>query len=459
MSAAKSPRPNTLTSVTSYSATNSSKILILGFAIIILIGTGLLSLPIASATGQPLTWQEALFTAASATTVTGLVVLSTTDALSLFGEIVVLILIQAGGVGFMVLSVILFSLIGRRVGLGERLILSQILGVQRVQGVVRLTLFVMAIVIGIELIGAIILFLTWWDDMGVKQAIYYAIFHSISAFCNAGFDLFQGTSDPLLLATRRNPVAIFTLSILIIIGTLGIVVIFDLLSWPKTRHLSLHSKLVIPLSIALTLIGTFFLLADEVIFGDALSDMPRTERWLTALFTVVSSRTAGITFVPIQELGQASQLIILISMFIGGAPASMGGGVGLTTVAVVLVTLYTNVRGYPDVRIFERTIPTETIYKAVAIITVSTILVVGVTFIELLLGGEDLFVAGFEVVSAFSNTGYSLGITSDLNEVSRALIIFTMFWGRLGPLTLVVALAQRRYKTQIRYPKERIIIG
>ena len=448
-----------ISSVTSYSASDGSRTLIWGFALIILIGTILLRLPYASASGIPLSWLEALFTAASATTVTGLVILGTADALSWFGEVVVLALIQVGGVGFMVLSVVLFRLIGRRVGLGERQILRQVLGVHRSAGVVRLTLSVTIVVIAIELIGAVILFFTFWDDMPIPQAAYYAIFHSISAFCNAGFDLFQGTSDPLLLATRRSPTAILTLCTLIIIGTLGIVVIFDLLNLPKTRHLSLHSKLIIPLSIVITVIGMVFLLADEALFGDALSEMPRYERWLTAFFTVVSSRTAGITFVPIQELGQASQLSILVFMFIGGAPASMGGGVGMTTVAVVLVTLYANVRGYPDIRIFERTIPTETIYKAVAIITVSTVLVTGVTMVELLLGGEDLFAVSFEVVSAFSNTGYSLGITADLKPFSRILIVLTMFWGRLGPLTLVVGLAQRRYKTQIRYPEERIIIG
>lgn len=458
-SARESQASPTTFAVTSYTATDGSKTLIWGFAIIILVGTILLRLPVASAMDRPLTWPEALFTAASATTVTGLIVVSTVNDLSTFGQVVVLILIQVGGIGFMVLSVVLFRLIGRRVGLGERLILSQILGLKQTRGVVRLALSVTVVVLGIELIGAIILFFTWWDEVGPIQAAYYAVFHSISAFCNAGFDLFQGTSDPLLVATRRDPVAIVTLSILIIVGTLGIVVIFDLLRFPATRHLSLHSKLVIPLSIALIVIGTFFLLVDEAIFGDALSTMPRTERWLTTFFTVVSSRTAGITLLPIQELGQASQLILMVSMFVGGAPASMGGGVGLTTVAVVLVTLYINVRGYPDVRIFERTIPTETIYKAVAIITVSTVLVVGVTLAELLLGGEDLFVIGFEVVSAFSNTGYSLGVTPALSQIGRILVVFTMFWGRLGPLTLVVALAQRRHKTQISYPTEKIIIG
>ena len=159
------------------------------------------------------------------------------------------------------------------------------------------------------------------------------------------------------------------------------------------------------------------------------------------------------------DLGQASQLIIMIWMFIGGAPASMGGGIGISTVAVVLVTLYSIVRGYSDSRVFERTLPTETIFKAVAVLTVSTVLVVSVTLTLLLLNQGDLFSVAFEVMSAFSNTGYSLGITDSFGNLGRILLAFTMFWGRLGPLTLVVALAQRRRQTLINYPEEKIIIG
>ncbi|NJN93139.1 MAG: TrkH family potassium uptake protein [Anaerolineales bacterium] len=183
------------------------------------------------------------------------------------------------------------------------------------------------------------------------------------------------------------------------------------------------------------------------------------QRWLLAAFSIVSSRTAGITLIPMADLGQASQLIILIWMFIGGAPASMGGGVGLTTVAVVLVTLVSNVHGHNEARIFERTLSTETISKAVAVLTVSTTLVVSITLVLVLLSEGNLFSVVFEVVSAFSNTGYSLGLTERLDAWGKILLIFTMFWGRLGPLTLVVALAQRDRQTLIRYPEEKIIIG
>lgn len=442
------------------SPARGSKILVLGFGVIILVGTVLLRLPIATEPAGGLSWLEALFTATSATTVTGLVVVGTEATFSTFGEIVILLLIQVGGVGFITLSVLLFKLIGRRVTLYERTLLSQALGVRADQGVVHLTLVVLLTTVSIEFVGAFLIFLQWIHIMPWPTAIYFSIFHAVSAFCNAGFDLFQSLDDPILLATRRDPVIVITLSLLITIGTLGISAIYDLIAWPRVRHLSLHTRLILPLTILLMVAGTLLVMFDETfVAGHALAPMPAGEQWLVAFFTIVSSRTAGLTFISLADLGQASQLIIMVWMFIGGAPASMGGGVGITTVAVVLVTLYSTVRGYSDSRIFERTLPIETIFKAVAVLTVSTVLVVGVTLVMLLLNQGDLFPVAFEVISAFSNTGYSLGITGDFGSLGRVLLAFTMFWGRLGPLTLVVALAQRRRRTLINYPEEKIIIG
>lgn len=442
------------------SPARGSKILVVGFAIIIFIGTILLMLPLATEGPHSLTWQEALFTAVSATTVTGLIVVGTEATFSIFGEIVILVLIQVGGIGFITLSVVLFRLIGRRVTIYERNLLRQTMGVEAGEGVVQLTLAVLFITVVIELIGALFFFTQWVQIMDWQQAIYYSIFHSVSAFCNAGFDLFQGLNDPILLASRTNATIIMMMSLLITIGTLGITVIYDIIEWPRERHLSLHTRLVLPFTLLLIATGTVLVIIDEtLVAGHALSVFSTGERWLVAFFTVVSSRTAGLTMIPIADLGQASQLVILVWMFIGGAPASMGGGVGLSTVAVVLITLASTARGYRDVRTFERTLPTETVFKAVAVLTVSTVVVVIVTLSLALLGEGDLFPIAFEVVSAFSNTGYSLGITGSLGQTSRILLAFTMFWGRLGPLTLVVALAQRHSQTLIRYPEEKIIIG
>jgi trk system potassium uptake protein TrkH len=442
------------------SPARESKILVLGFAVIIIIGSILLTLPLATEGPGRLSWTEALFTATSATTVTGLVVVSTGATFSIFGEVIILSLIQVGGVGFISLSVILFRLIGRRIGLYERILLGQTLGVGAYQGIVRLTLNVLLIAIAIELGGAALLFSQWVRLMPWQTAAYYSIFHSISAFCNAGFDLFGGIDDPLLQLSRTNPLVIIVLSGLIVVGTLGITVIYDVIVWPRERQLSLHTRLVLPFTLILIIIGTLLLMFDEIfVEGKALSMLSVGEQWLLAFFTIVSSRTAGITFIPMADLGQASQVIILVWMFIGGAPASMGGGVGLSTVAVVLITLRSIAHGHNDVRISGRTLPIETIFKAVAVLTVSSILVFSVTLLMMFLGEGDIFAVTFEVISAFSNTGYSLGLTANFSELGRALLIFTMFWGRLGPLTLVVALAQRHYRSLVHYPEEKIIIG
>lgn len=442
------------------SPARGSKTLIVGFALIILIGTILLTLPIATEDSQALNWRQALFTATSATTVTGLIVVGTESTFSTFGEIVILVLMQVGGVGFITLSVVLFRLIGRRVSIYERSLLRQTLGVEAGEGIVQLTLTVLSITVIIELIGALILFSQWVQIMSWQSAAYYSVFHAISAFCNAGFDLFGGVGDYRLITTRSNPVVIIALSFLITIGTLGITVIYDVMVWPREHHLSLHTRLILPFTLLLTALGTVFVMIDETFAnGEALAILPVGERWLTAFFTIVSSRTAGLTLIPLADLGQASQLVILVWMFIGGAPASMGGGVGLSTIAVVLVTLASTARGNRDVRIFERTLPTETVVKAIAVLTVSMALVIIVTLLLALLGEGEIFPIAFEVVSAFSNTGYSLGITDSFGEAGRILLVITMFWGRLGPLTLIVALAQRGRQTLIRYPEEKILIG
>jgi trk system potassium uptake protein TrkH len=434
--------------------------LVIGFALIIFIGAGLLSLPIATQGPQALSLLDALFTAISATTVTGLVVVNTADTFSLFGQIVILLLIQVGGVGFITISIVLFRLIGRRVSIYERNLLRQTLGVEAGEGIVQLTLSVLLITLVIETAGAVLLFTQWVQIMDWRHAAYYAVFHSVSAFCNAGFDLFRGFDDPILQFTRNNPLILVVMSVLITIGTLGITVIYDVLVWPRERHLSLHTRLILPFTLLLMVVGTIILIFDEALVERNLTAaLPVDAPWLLAFFTIVSSRTAGITLIPVDSLGQASQLIIFVWMFIGGAPASMGGGVGLSTVAVVFIALWSTARGHDDVRVLERTLPTETVVKAVAVLTVSTTVIVMVTLSLALLSEGELFTLAFEVVSAYSNTGYSLGITGDLGPLSLVLVALTMFWGRLGPLTLVVALAQRRRKTLIRYPAEKIIIG
>jgi trk system potassium uptake protein TrkH len=438
-------------------ARKQALILVAGFAAIVLIGTLLLRLPV-SGSHRALTWMEAFFISTSATTVTGLVVITPALDLSLFGQIVVLGLMEIGGAGFIAFSVLLFQLIGRRVGITGRQIIRNTLGVFETTRIIPFTITVLVITLAIQMLGAIALWLRWRPTMGDGEAVHRAIFHSVSAFCNAGFDLFSGTGQNLF-GYDTDPYTLTVMMMLIIIGGLGILVGVDLASYYWERRLTVHTKLTLIITAFLYAFGLAIVLMDPIFEGTTFVDMSWHDRFWKALFSVVSARTAGLTIIPVHELGEASILTIIVSMFIGGAPASMAGGVTMSTLGVLAVTVYSTVRGNPHAVAFGRTLPLETIAKAVAIMFVS-VLVVFIAILALLADTAGDFTAvTFEVISAFSNTGYSLGLTGHLDTFGRLLIAFTMFWGRLGPLTLVVLLAQRERPTYVRYPTEKVVLG
>ncbi len=433
--------------------------LIIGFAAIIVIGAFLLKLPAAAAPGVSITWGEAFFTATSATTVTGLVVLTTATDFSFLGQVIILILLQVGGVGFVAFSVLLFRLIGRRINLQTRLIVQQSLGTRQASGVLRLALYVLGITLTLEAIGAVLLWLRWRTAMPERDAIWYAIFHAISSYCNAGFDLFSGTDKGVLFGFGTDWYTLTVMGTLIVLGSFGITVMYDLWNYPGYRFLGLNTRFTLLMAAVLTLIGVMVFMADPLFHNTLFSNVPFNQRFAVALFSVVSSRTAGLTIVPLQDLGEATQLIIMLWMFIGGAPASMAGGVSTSTVAVIIFAVIATSRGLGETISFRRTIPVETIAKAVAIMTVSSLLVLVITLLLSLNHEGEIFTVGFEVISAFANAGYSLDFTGDMDNFGRFLIAFTMFWGRLGPLTIVVALAQRQQPSFVHYPEEPIILG
>jgi trk system potassium uptake protein TrkH len=435
------------------------KVLISGFAFIILAGTILLKLPWASATGQPITWGEALFTSTSATTVTGLVVLNTATDFSFFGQLIILLLLQVGGVGFIAFSVLLYRVIGRRINLQTRFLVQQSLGAGEISGALDLALYVLGVTLFLEAIGAVLLWLRWRGAMPQDQAIWYSIFHAISSYCNAGFDLFSGTEHGTLFGFGTDWYTLAVMGVLILLGGFGITILYDLWSYRSDRNLGLNTRLTLVLTLVLTSVGTVVLLLDPSFHQKVNVDIPWLQRIVVSLFTAVSARTAGLTIIPLDQLGEASQLIIMLWMFIGGAPASMAGGVSISTVAVLLVAVVATARGHTSAVAFQRTLPSETIAKAVAIMTVSTLLVVLITLILVMYDQGPIFATGFEVVSAFSNTGYTLDFTNRLDEFGRVLIAVTMFWGRLGPLTIVVALAESEQPTLIQYPEEPVILG
>ena len=448
------------------SKVQTHQVLISGFALIIAIGTLLLKLPAASASGVSIGWLEAVFTATSAVTVTGLGVLTTATDFTRFGQVIILILLQVGGVGFIAFSVLLFHLVGRRVTLNERFVIQQSLaaGVLRRGGpfakVANLALYILAVTLLIETIGTLLLWLRWRTAFPDGEALWLALFHSVSSYCNAGFDLFSGTDSSPLFGFNTDYYSLFVMSVLIFLGGFGVAVLYDLATFFKNRMLALNTRITLGLTVVLTLSGLAVMVLDRQIYSVILAGQSFGEQLAVSTFTILSARTAGLTILPLDELSQSTQLMLMIWMFIGGAPASMAGGVTSSTIGVLLITALTTVKGDDEAVAFGRTIPRETINKAVAIMTVSTLLVAVITIVlSTSLHQGDIFALGFEVVSAFANAGYSLNFTANLDNWGRALIVFTMFWGRLGPLTIVVALAQREQPTLLHYPEESVILG
>jgi trk system potassium uptake protein TrkH len=382
--------------------------------------------------------------------------------LTFTGQIVLMLLIQIGGVGFMVVAVIVFQLLGRSVLLQNRLALRDSLGLVSTTEIVWLTKRVLVAVIIMELVGAVLLWLNWRNLPGLSegQRIFYALFHSVSAFCNAGFDLFNGLPQ-FPTGVPNDAYTLAMLGGLIIIGGLGIPVISDLLVWPKQRTLALHSRITLFIAALLTVSGTLSMFISESMHSGPMQDVPILQRFGLSLFQTISARTAGYAGFPSFELmSPGSQISLLALMFIGAAPASMGGGITTGTFAVMLIGLWSHVRGLPSAQVRGRTIGAASIRKAGAVLTVSLIVVITATWLILITHpGAALDKVLFEVVSAFATCGLSLAFTSELNTFGQIVIMLIMFWGRLGALTIVVALAQPRRPSKVFYPEEQILIG
>lgn len=435
--------------------------LVAGLLVLIIIGTlTLFAAELGSA--RPLSMDEALFTAVSALTVTGLSTIFPGRDLTFAGQIVLMVLIQIGGVGFMVVTVIIFQLLGRSVLLQDRLALRDSLGLIRTTEIIWLTKRVLITVFILELIGAFLLWLNWRNTLPLSegQIIFYALFHSVSAFCNAGFDLFNGL--PVFpTGVPSDAYTLGTLAALIFIGGLGIPVVSDLLTWPKQRTLSLHTRITLFIAVLLTVSGTVSMFLAESFHTGPVGDMPALQRLGLSLFQTISARTAGYAGFPAFEtMAPASQLSLLALMFIGSSPASMGGGITTGTFAVMLVGVWSYVRGLPNPQLGNRSIGPASIRKAGAVLTVSLIVVITATFLILITHPDaTLDKALFEVVSAFATCGLSLAFTGELNLFGQIVIMLVMFWGRLGAITIVAALAQPRRQSRVFYPEEQILIG
>lgn len=431
--------------------------LAIGLAAMILFGVALLMLPGVGMHGA-LPLNKAIFTATSALTVTGLTIITPGSELTLFGQILLLILIQIGGVGFMVTAVIVFRLMGRSISFADRLALRDSFGLLDLHAIVRLTRRVLIFVIILEFIGAVLLWGHWRSHLGPWQAAFYALFHAISAFCNAGFDLFKGT--PGFTSIPNDDFSLGVFSVLIFIGGLGIPVIADLALLKKRRRLSLHSRLTLIVAISLVIIGWLGIFLAETSQNGTLVEESTSRALTISLFQSISTRTAG--FSAIERLGDltpSSQLMKIILMFIGTAPASMGGGITTGAFTVLILALWAYARGREQPNVFGRSIGAFTVRRASAILTISLVVISGATWI-LLVTHPDVVLDKvlFEVVSAFATCGLSLGYTRNFDVIGQLVIAFVMFWGRLGALTIVLALAQLVPRGLIQYPEEKILI-
>ncbi|MBI4276830.1 MAG: Trk family potassium uptake protein [Armatimonadetes bacterium] len=430
-----------------------------GFASVILAGGILLSLPIASSTGQGTPFLDALFTATSATCVTGLVVVDTADHYSRFGQLVILALIQLGGLGYMAAATLLALLFGRRIGLQGRLALQEAYGLDRPGGVVRLTRSILLITLVIEGTGAALLALRWIPEFGLGKGIYYGIFHAVSAFNNAGFDLMGGFRS---LTGYVNDTAVnLIITSLIIVGGLGYIVLLELPSLRRPgRRPSLHAMIVLVTTFGLIAAGTVLILLLEGRNPNTLGRLSWPGRLLAAYFQSVTPRTAGFNTVDIGKMSEPALFIVVALMFIGASPGGTGGGIKTTTFSSLFAPILAVVRGYQDADLFSRRIPPLVIYKALTIVLISIAFVFTMAVALTLVQPKAGFLpALLEIVSAFGTVGLSTGITPHLPAAGKIIVMLTVFGGRVGLLTLVLALRGRQRRVLVRYPEESVLVG
>jgi trk system potassium uptake protein len=429
--------------------------IVAGLLVLVIVGTTLLLAP--GMTTRPLRPIDAFFTAVSALSVTGLSTITPALDLTLLGQLTLMALIQIGGVGFMAAAAIAVSVLGQRMSLSNRLALSDSLGLLTTRMVVQLTGRAFLGVFVIEMIGATLLYVHWRDQLG-QQAFFYALFHAVSAFCNAGFDLFLGLPGyPTGLPS--DSFTLLILGSLILLGGLGIPVLADLLTI-RQHAPTVHTRLTLVITAGLVIIGAFTIWLGERQPGAVLAQESFGRQFELALFQSVSARTAGFGGIqPFERLSQASQLIMIILMFIGCAPASMGGGITTGTFGVVVLACFAYIRRQPTVQFAGRSIPLEQVRRAVAVLVVSLAVVLFGAWLLLLTHPFTLAEALFETVSAFATCGLSLAITARLEPIGLLIVAGMMFWGRVGALTLVLALARPAIAQPFQYPEEQILLG
>ena len=434
---------------------SSAQIIILGFAAVIFTGSLLLMLPISTRDGQGAIFSDALFTATSAVCVTGLVVQDTATYWSVFGQAVIIILIQIGGMGVVTMAVAVTIFSGRKISLKQRSTMQEAISAHKVGGIVRLTGFILKMTFLFELIGAVVMSPVFCREFGLTRGIWYGIFHSISAFCNAVFDL-MGRKTPFssLTSYSGHPVINITIMSLIVIGGIGFITWDDMkVNKYHIKKYRMQSKVVLVTTSLLIFIPALYFFFFEFL------NVPVGERILNSLFQAITPRTAGFNTVDLTLLSETGLAIIIILMLVGGSPGSTAGGMKTTTFAVLISTSVSVFSRREHTQFFGRRIMEDTVRNAATILTMYLTLFLTGGFIISRVEGLPLMACLFETASAVGTVGLTLGITTQLGLVSQIILIILMYFGRVGGLTLVFAALSRRKGNTARLPQEKMTVG
>lgn len=433
------------------------QVITLSFAAVVLLGALLLMLPIASRDGESVPFINALFTSTSASCVTGLVVYDTLTQWSLFGQVVILCLIQIGGIGIITLAMYFLSMLHAKIGMRNVFALQESIGAESSAGLVRMTRFIAAGIFLQEAVGAILLLPAFTAQFGVGQGIWYAVFHSVSAFCNAGFDLMGGGAS--LTAYSGNAYVNIVICLLITCGGLGFFVWLDLLRCRfRFSKFALHTKIVVVTSLALTFVGAaiFFVL----FYGsEAAAGRGTGEKLLISLFQSVTARTAGFATVDLAKIGGGAQMLMIVLMLVGGSSGSTAGGIKTTTFAVILLFVRSIFRGKEDIEVFGRRIEKSVLRTAVAVFVLYLGLALCCGIAISAIEDADIVACLFETFSAIATVGLSLSLSPTLSAVSKIIVICLMFIGRVGGLTVLLSLTGKRKEEAYRLPAENVTVG
>jgi trk system potassium uptake protein TrkH len=437
-----------------------AQVVLLSFGGLIILGALVLILPVSAAPGRSIAFIDALFMATSATCVTGLSSISLPDEFSIFGQMIMLLLAQVGGLGIMTLSSSMAVIMGKSLQMREQVIMQDVLDASGSEELLKLIVDIIRYTFMIEFVGAVLLTVGFYQEgFEIGQALYFGFYHSVMAFCNAGYALFNNNLEDF----KFQPLISITIAFLLILGGIGFSVLKDIYETLKARRplktLSLHTKLILSVNFILIVFGTVYLFFGE--FLHAFQDMNTWQRFQVSFFQSVTPRTAGFNTINLGSLHPHSIYMIILLMFIGASPGSTGGGVKTSTFAILLQSVTATLKGKSEVEFFERRVPATTVVKSIAIFIISLIVVSAGILVMMRLEPDKSFLSlFFEVVSAFGTVGLSLGITPFLTILGKLVLVVIMFIGRVGPLTLVLAVGSRVVlPSKVEYPEGKVLIG